>query len=51
MLCHRSGLGTKDTSCGVCAYCYVYMPYTHDVLKRECDMKTVVGTKPKLFAI
>lgn len=30
---------------------YVCMLNTHDVLRLECDVKTVVGTKPKLYAI
>lgn len=49
IFCPRSGLETKDTSCRVCAYCYVYMLYTYDVLKLECDVKTVVGTNPNFL--
>lgn len=51
MFCPISGLGTRDTLCGVYACCYVYMLNTYDVLRLECDVKTVVGTKPKLYAI
>lgn len=44
-------LKPKDTRCGICEYCYVYMLHTYDVLKLECDVRAVMGINPEPFAI
>lgn len=52
MFCSTLGPRTEYISCWICAYYYyVYVLYTYDILQLECDVKIVVGTKPKLFAI